>query len=670
MSVASSQSLRHDEAVARAALLDVTSYDLVLDLVADEDTFGSVTTVEFESRGGPTFVDLKPASVASIRLNDRDVDVDRLDRGRLPVDTVAGTNVLVVDARMPYRNDGEGLHRHVDPADGRRYVYGMSFMDAAPTVFACFDQPDLKAPYTVTVHAPRDWVVVGNAPAEQVEPGLWRIGPTRPLSTYFTTVVAGPYHLVRDEHDGIPLGLSCRQSLAPHLDKDVDELLTLTRQSLDALHGVFGIRYPFGDYHQAFVPEFNAGAMENPGCVTIRDPYLFESRVSRGKYVFRASLMVHEMAHQWFGNLLTPRWWDDLWLNESFAEYLGWRVTAEATQYDDAWTHVAWARRTWGLTADQRPTTHPVAGNGAPDAVSALQDFDGISYARGSTVLKQLCATLGDETFFGGAVDLMTRHRFGNAALADLVTAWETRSGTDLTDVVTQWLRIAGPDTFTLDRAGGTLRREPPAAHPADRTHTFDLAVLDGGTSTRHPVRVTSTVTDVPAGLTGAVVVDPDHDSWGLYVPDAATMTALVSELARVTDAALVAAVWNNVKSGFSVAALDPDRVVDLAVAAFPVQDGDDTPRHTVPWLLGRVLPAASPGSLGRLHAAARGALDAAAPGSEAQLAALRAAVRTAEDEAVLRGWLDAVPEGIDARHRRAVAHPGAARGARRRRRR
>ncbi len=647
MSVASSRSLRHDEAVARAALLDVTSYDVVLDLVADEATFGSVTTVTFESAGGPTFADLKPTSVASIRLNDAEVDVDSLDGGRLPLATTAGTNVLVVDARMPYRNDGEGLHRHVDPADGRRYVYGMSFMDAAPTVYACFDQPDLKAPYTVTVHAPDDWVVVGNAPADQAEPGVWRIGPTQPLSTYFTTVVAGPYHLVRDEHDGIPLGFSCRQSLAPHLDKDLDELVTVTKQSLDALHGTFGIRYPFGDYHQAFVPEFNAGAMENPGCITIRDPFLFESRVSRSRYVYRAALLAHEMAHQWFGNLLTPRWWDDLWLNESFAEYLGWRVTADATEYTDAWTDVAWARRTWGLTADQRPTTHPVAGNGAPDAVSALQDFDGISYARGSTVLKQLCATLGDEAFFGGAVDLMTRFRFGNADLGDLVSAWEARSGTDLTDFVTQWLRIAGPDTFTLDRAAGTLRRQPPADHPADRTHAFDLAVLDGGTTTRHPVRVTGSVTDVPADLPGAVVVDPDHDSWGLYVPDAATMTALVAELPRVADTALVAAAWNNVKSGFSVAAVDPDQVVDLAVAAFPVQDGEDTERRTMSWLLERVLPVASPGSDARLHDAAHAALGAATPGSEEQLAALRASIRTATDESRLRGWLDAVPEGV-----------------------
>ena len=322
---------------------------------------------------------------------------------------------------MPFRNDGEGLHRSVDPADGRHYVYGMSFMDAAPSIFACFDQPDLKAPYTFHVTAPTDWTVVGNAPATQVEPGVWELETTQPLSTYFVTLVAGPYHVLRDEHDGIPLGLSARASLAPHLDKDADELFTMTKACFDEFHRLFGIRYPFGDYHQAFVPEFNAGAMENPGCVTFRDNLVFASRVTRGARILRATTVSHEMAHQWFGNIVTPRWWDDLWLNESFAEYLGNRVAADVTEYDDAWVHTAYSRRQWGLVADQAPTTHPVAGNGAADALSALQSFDGISYVKGSTVLKQLATSLGDEVFLGGVVDHMTRHRFGNATLHDLV---------------------------------------------------------------------------------------------------------------------------------------------------------------------------------------------------------------------------------------------------------
>jgi len=250
--------------------------------------------------------------------------------------------------------------------------------------------------------------------------------------------VAGPYHVLRDEHDGIPLGLSARASIAADLDKDADELFTLTRQSFDELHRLFGIRYPFGDYHQAFVPEFNAGAMENPGCVTFRDPLVFTSRVTRGVRVARASTLAHEMAHQWFGNLVTPAWWDDLWLNESFAEYMGNRVTADVTEYADAWVNDSYARRQWGLTADQRPSSHPVAGNGAVDASAALQDFDGISYAKGCAILRQINATLGDEVFFRGTIDHFERHRFGNATMHDLFESWEragaSRVGMDMAD--------------------------------------------------------------------------------------------------------------------------------------------------------------------------------------------------------------------------------------------
>ena len=301
-----SQSLQHTEAVARRELLDVEEYDVRLDLASDEKTFGSVTTIRFRSRGGPTFVDLKPVRVNEIRLNGAAVDPDLLERGRLPLETVEGDNELVVDAVMPFRNDGEGLHRSIDPADGRPYVYGMMFMDAAPSVFACFDQPDLKAPYTLHVLAPEDWTVIGNAPGTNPEPGVWEFERTQPLSTYFVTLVAGPYHLIRDEHDGIPLGLSVRASMASALDADADELFTMTKQCFDEFHRLFGIRYPFGNYHQAFVPEFNAGAMENPGCVTFRDPLVFTSRVTRGMRIQRATTLAHEMAHQWFGNIVTP----------------------------------------------------------------------------------------------------------------------------------------------------------------------------------------------------------------------------------------------------------------------------------------------------------------------------------------------------------------------------
>jgi aminopeptidase N len=643
---ASAPSLLRTEAEARRRLLDVTSYDVRLDLASDTDTFGSVTTIRFESRGGPTFLDVKPVRLVGVRFNGEPLDPELLERGRLPLHTLAGTNELRVEAVMPFRNDGEGLHRSVDPADGKHYLYGMSFLDAAPTVFACFDQPDLKAPYTFHVVAPTDWTVLGNARGEQVEPGVWEFATTQPLSTYFVTLVAGPYHVLRDEHDGIPLGLSARASLAGELDRDADELFTMTRQCFDEYHRLFGIRYPFGDYHQAFVPEFNAGAMENPGCVTYRDTYLFPSRVTRGAKVLRATTVGHEMAHQWFGNIVTPLWWDDLWLNESFAEYAGNRVTADVTEYDDAHTHLSYQRRQWGLTSDQRPSTHPVAGNGAADAQSALQDFDGISYVKGSSILRQLNATIGDDAFFAGVIDHFTRHRFGNATMHDLFESWERSGAGDLTSFTGAWLQTAGPDVFELDRDRGELRRTPPAEHPAERPHHFRVAKAGDGAWQELDVEVAGPVT--PLDAEGEpVVLDPAEDSWGVYVPDAVTMSGLVTLLPAVKDEALRAGVWSNVRSGFHHGALDPAGVVDLLVASFPIEDSEDSARHLMPWVLEWVLPTAPPGSLERIHEAALTKLEECAHGSELQLSAFRAAVRTCGLPSMLREWLQALPDGL-----------------------
>ena len=267
----------------------MTSYDVTLDLDRGEETFGAVSTIDLVSQGGPTFLEVQPVALNSVTVNGRPVDVSLLDHGRVPIETEPGENHVVVDAVMRYRHDGEGLHRAVDPADGRHYIYAMPFLDAAPSIFGCFDQPDLKAVWTLRVRTPRDWVVLGNSPATEVEPGQWELAPTLPLSTYLVALVAGPYHVLRDEHDGIPLGLSARASIARHLDHDAEELFTVTAQSFDELHRLFGMRYPFGDYHQAFVPEFNAGAMESAGCVTFRDPLVFQSRVVRTHHVNRAT---------------------------------------------------------------------------------------------------------------------------------------------------------------------------------------------------------------------------------------------------------------------------------------------------------------------------------------------------------------------------------------------
>ena len=647
------RSLRRDEAEARAALLTVEGYDVSLDLASDETTFGSVTTIGLTSGAGETFLDLKPASVRAVSLDGVALDLDALDSGRLPLRLTEGRHELRVDAVMRFRNDGEGLHRAVDPADGRHYVYGMSFMDAAPSIFACFDQPDLKAPVTLHVRAPREWVVVANAPGAQVEPGVWEFERTPPLSTYFVTLVAGPYHQVRDHHDGIPLGLLCRSSIAADLDADADELFTLTKQCFDEFHRLFGIRYQFGEYHQAFVPEFNAGAMENPGCVTFRDPLVFSSRVTRGRRITRATTVAHEMAHQWFGNLTTPVWWDDLWLNESFAEYLGVRVTADVTEFGDAWTNHAHSRRQWGLVADRRPSTHPVAGNGANDAASALDDFDGISYSKGSAVLKLLNARLGDEAFLGGVVDHFRSHWFGNATVHDLVASWERAGAGDLSDFTRSWLRTAGVDLLTLDRDAGTVVRSAPPEHPADRRHTFRVvSAVPGGAWAARELDVGAEGTAYAVEPGAAVVLDPYEDTWAVPHLDEVTVAGLPALFSTTTDRRLRAGIWNGLASTFHDAALDPQRYLDVVEAAIPGEESDDALayrlraiRHSVPAL------SADPGAaLARIHRAAVARLETAPPGSVLQLAAFQNAASSAVDVGLLRAWRDGedLPADLD----------------------
>jgi aminopeptidase N len=655
-------SLQHREAIDRFASLQVTSYEVALDLASDEETFGSRTTIVFESTGAVTFVDVKPVRINEVRLNGAVLDPESLDRGRLTLPAQAGTNELVVDAVMRFRSDGEGLHRSVDPADGRHYVYGMSFMDAAPSIFACFDQPDLKAPYTFHVQAPPEWTVFGNAPGQQVEPGVWEFEQTQPLSTYFVTLVAGPWHAVGTEHDGNRLGLTARQSIADALDRDAEEILTVTRQCFDEFHRLFDERYPFGDYHQAFVPEFNAGAMENPGCVTLRDPYLFTSKVTRGAQCIRAATIAHELAHQWFGNITTPKWWDDLWLNESFAEYMGNRVTADVTEFDDAWVRNAYQRRQWGLLADAGPTTHPIAGNGAADAVSALQDFDGISYAKGSSVLKQLNARLGDEVFLAGVNDHFARHRFGNATMHDLFASWEKAGAGDLSDVTQGWLRTSGVDRVGLDRSCGLLRRTPQSPAPDERRHAFSIAVVSpDGTWRRETVTLDAATSALEVAPEEAVVLDVDETSWLVAQLDRPTLRWLPALMPRLTDDTLRAAVWNNVRSSFETGTATPEDVLALAVQSIPGESSDEplsfntraidpTKMLLTEWLITKVAPlSADPiASLDALHAAYWRRATTADVGSTVQHAAFQAAIETAISPNELGRWLEGdVPAGV-----------------------
>ncbi|TKV62196.1 aminopeptidase N [Nakamurella flava] len=453
--------LTRDQATERSEIVRTDSYDIQLDVTdgaggPGTKTFATRTTLRFgATAGASTFVDFVGDGIRSATLNGRALDVDGWTNvGGLALPDLADDNELVVDADGLYTNSGEGLHRFVDPVDGQTYLYTQFETADAKRMFACFDQPDLKARFTVTVTAPAGWHVVSNGAASgDPEDGpagsqVHRFVTTEPMSTYITALVAGPYHVVRDSHDGIDLGLYCRATLAEFLD--AERLFTETKQGFDFYHRNFGIRYPFGKYDQLFVPEFNAGAMENAGCVTYREEYVFRSRVTRYLYERRCETVLHEMAHMWFGDLVTMRWWDDLWLNESFATWASVLCQASATEYTSAWTTFASVEKSWAYVQDQLPSTHPISAD-MVDLRAVEVNFDGITYAKGASVLKQLAAYVGLEEFLSGLRHYFQAHQFGNATLADLLSALEETSGRDLGEWSRAWLTTTGINTISAD---------------------------------------------------------------------------------------------------------------------------------------------------------------------------------------------------------------------------
>ncbi|MGB6764121.1 aminopeptidase N [Mycobacterium sp.] len=451
--------LTRDQAVERAALITVDSYRIALDLTdgnggPGERSFRSTTTVQFDAlAGADTVLDIAADSVRSATLNGRNLDVSDYDESTgIALTGLADHNLVVVDADCRYSNTGEGLHRFVDPVDGEVYLYSQFETADAKRMFACFDQPDLKATFDVSVTAPQHWQVVSNGATAGVDDGVHTFATTPRMSTYLVALIAGPYarwdDVYSDEHGEIALGIFCRATLAEFMD--AERLFTQTKQGFGFYHKNFGVAYAFGKYDQLFVPEFNAGAMENAGAVTFLEDYVFRSKVTRASYERRAETVLHEMAHMWFGDLVTMRWWDDLWLNESFATFASVLCQSEATEFTEAWTTFANVEKSWAYRQDQLPSTHPVAAD-IPDLAAVEVNFDGITYAKGASVLKQLVAYVGLDHFLSGLRDYFRAHAFDNATFDDLLAALEKASGRDLSDWGRQWLKTTGLNTLRAD---------------------------------------------------------------------------------------------------------------------------------------------------------------------------------------------------------------------------
>lgn len=467
--------LTREEARTRAELITVESYDVSLDLTRGGEVFGSTTTVKFDAvPGSATFIDAVTRTVHSLTLNGRSLDPAEVSDGvRIQLPDLAEHNELTVVADAPYMNTGEGLHRFVDPVDNEVYLYTQFEVPDSRRMFAVFEQPDLKATFAFTITAPSDWDVISNsrtpAPEETSPSGdggarsVWTFAPTPRLSSYVTALIAGPYQSVRSEvtsSDGrvIPLGVFARKSLMQYLD--AENIFELTRQGFGFFEAQFGCPYPFEKYDQLFVPEFNAGAMENAGAVTILEGYVFRSKVTGAQIERRAITVLHELAHMWFGDLVTMRWWNDLWLNESFAEYMSHLAAVEATSFTSAWTTFASVEKSWAYRQDQLPTTHPIFAE-----INDLQDvevnFDGITYAKGASVLRQLVAWVGPEQFMAGVREYFAKHSWQNTELRDLLVELEKASGRDLDDWGRQWLETAGVNTLKPELdvdSDGTLR--------------------------------------------------------------------------------------------------------------------------------------------------------------------------------------------------------------------
>ena len=488
--------LTRDEAQTRARLIGVDSYTVELDLTTSETTFASTTTIVFTSTetGAETFADLVNAEIREIRLNGTVLDPAEVYADhRVALADLQPTNELVVTADLPYSRTGEGLHRFVDPVDDRVYTYTQFEVPDARRVYATFEQPDLKGVFSFVVTAPESWVVVSNAATPEPEglgggKAVWRFPRTEPMSTYITAIIAGEYHaefdVYRGAHGEIPLGHYCRQSLVEHMD--TAELVKLTSQGFEFFEDAFGYPYPFHKYDQLYVPEYNMGAMENAGAVTLRDEYLPRSRQDASFYEFRASVILHEMAHMWFGDLVTMKWWDDLWLNESFAEWACYHAAVEATEFRESWTGFTNARKNWALRQDQLPSTHPIAADNH-DLQAVEVNFDGITYAKGASVLKQLVAWVGLDNFLVGLRAYFKKHAFGNSEFADLLSALEQSSGRELDSWAKEWLQTSGVNTLTPSfelAADGTyasfsVQQTASVEHPTLRRHRLGIGLYD-----------------------------------------------------------------------------------------------------------------------------------------------------------------------------------------------
>jgi len=623
------ENLTRVEAEGRKAIIDVASYEILLDLTTGAETFASTTTVTFTATpGASTFIDAITTTVHSVTLNGVSLDPAKVSDGvRIQLDGLAADNVLVVVADAAYTNTGEGLHRFVDPVDGEVYLYSQFQVPDSRRVFAVFEQPDLKATFQFTVRAPSGWQVVSNSPwpapvfdsvldtpgaeAALIPAATWTFAPTPVLSSYVTALIAGPYAVVRDSlksSDGrtIPLAIYSRKSLSKYLDAQY--IFDTTRKGFAYYEEKFGYPYPFEKYDQLFVPEFNAGAMENAGAVTFTETYVFRSKVTDAIRERRVITILHELAHMWFGDLVTMKWWNDLWLNESFAEWASAMAAAEATEWTEAWTTFAAMEKSWAYRQDQLPSTHPVVAS-INDLEDVQVNFDGITYAKGGSVLKQLVAWVGIDAFFAGVAAYFRKHEFGNTELVDLLAELEITSGRELTDWSKLWLETAGVNTLRPEietDANGIITafrvtQTADADYPTIRPHRLAIGFYDfegdspekGGKLTRiHRVELDvageSTSVDELIGLPkpAIVLLNDDDLAYAKIRLDPESLAVAAEHLAAIENPLARTLVWGAAWDAVRDAESTASDYVKLVLGNIASETESTTVRTTLSQLL------------------------------------------------------------------------------------
>ncbi|AZN29319.1 aminopeptidase N [Flaviflexus salsibiostraticola] len=567
-----SENLTRAEAAARSSIA-IDSYRVQLD-VRGEETFETISTISFTADMDETFLDFIGAEVSSVVVNGEERDVE-WDGARIALTGLAADNLVTVRGRGRYSHSGEGLHRFVDPLDGSVYLYTQYEPADCRRVFANMEQPDLKASFTFEITAPKEWTVLSNreeVESEIVDGGVRHIfASTERISTYLTAIVAGPYHRVTSPQDP-RFSVYCRTTLAEHLDHE--EIFDISLAGLAAFEQAFDYPYPWGKYDQVFVPEYNLGAMENPGLVTFTESYIFRGQSTRAQHAARANTILHEMSHMWFGDLVTPVWWDDLWLKESFAEYMGSWASVAATEFTEAWATFAARRSAWAFLNDMRPTTHPIVAD-IVDLEAADQAFDGITYAKGAAALRQLVAYVGEEAFFAGARVFFTRHAFGNASLDDLLSALEETSGRDLRAWAKEWLHTTGASILRVE--GSTIIQEghEPSGAEIRRPHRMSVGAYSrvGGELVLVAEETVELTESVTVSVRGDVII-PNHEAhtYAIVALDEHQTEHLLH--CRIADPLARSVVWTGLWEAVRDARLDPARYVE-AVGRF--HDETDT---------------------------------------------------------------------------------------------